>query len=333
MFVELSLNFHLISLFFFQAASRLKRKRKSVIDDAERKHIVAMGSINGSITLYDLTSASVTRILENGHSATVTALAWSSSSDLFTAADDHQIVGWNVQDSIVRTKWKSGKHKVTALAILHEGKSLVSADKTIKWWNLATKQLIASFTGHASQVIFLRAVKIDEDTSYLISGASGEGYLSVWSLNEETKERKSAATLTMQDDALSVSARVFDDGQIAILAANRSGQAHIFKYALNFLNDKPLKPALSVVIALDSTQKTAQQIPIQAAELTEDAKLLLAYGSMLNLAFERLTPDFSDNVQCLLRADLKRTKEKKEEAITKVKVAETEGNVVYLAGK
>lgn len=142
-----------------------------------------MGSVNGSITLWDVTTAEVSKILENGHTAAVTALTWSSSRGLFSAAEDRQIVEWNVQESGIKCKWKSGKSKVTALVVSEDGKSLLSADRNIKWWDLSTKRLIASFTGHANQVTFLRTVRLD-DNSYVISGATGEGYLSVWALEE-----------------------------------------------------------------------------------------------------------------------------------------------------
>ncbi|XP_043279582.1 WD repeat-containing protein 43 [Venturia canescens] len=309
-----------------------KRKKRSIVDDSTCKHIVAMGSVNGSITLWDVTTGEVCKLLENGHTATVTALTWSSFRGLFSAAEDRQIVEWNVQESGIKCKWKSGKSKVTALAVSDDGKFLLSADRTIKWWDLSSKCLIASFTGHANQVTFLRTVRFDNEDSYVISGATGEGYLSIWALNEDTKDRDAVGTLTMQDDAISVSAKILEDSQIVVLAANRSGQAHLFKYQPNCRTGKPVKPQLNIVIALDSEQKGAvQQIPIQAAELTNEGKLLLAYGTMLNLTFEKVTPDYSDKVQLLVRADLKRSKERKEETLTKVKVAETDGNVEYHA--
>lgn len=74
-----------------------------------------------------------------------------------------------------------------------------------------------------------------------------------------------------------------------------------------------------------------QQIPIIIGELTKDAKMMLAYGSFLGLTIEKVVPDFSDKVQCLVRTDLRRTKEKKEEAVTKVKMQADEQDVEYLA--
>lgn len=122
-----------------------------------------------------------------------------------------------------------------------------------------------------------------------------------------------------------------EESQIVVLATIRSGQAQLFKYQPNG-HSKPLKPSLSVAVAADVNQKeTVQQIPILAGQLAQDEKLLLAYGSYLNLTFEKVVPDFSDKVQCLIRSDTKKSKEKKEEAVSKVKNTAIEGNVEYLA--
>ncbi|KAK0092601.1 hypothetical protein PV326_001058 [Microctonus aethiopoides] len=309
-----------------------KRKRKSVVEDTDQKHIIAMGSVNGNVTLYDISTASINKILENGHSAALTALTWSSSAGLFTAADDHQIVEWNIQDNGIKCKWKSGKSKITALAVLPDGQTIISADRLMKWWDLKTKQVIGSFTGHANPIIFLRPVQIDANSCYLISGASGDSYLSVWPLNERTKNQTSVGSLTMQDDPVSLHAQVNENSQITILSTNRSGQAHVFVYQPNGKCSKPLKPSVTVLIASESRQKEGiQSIPIQSAYLTLDNKMLLAYSSLLTLTFEKIEPDFSDKVQALVRSEIKWSKERKEEAVSKVKSVETEGNVEYLS--
>lgn len=137
----------------------------------------------------------------------------------------------------------------------------------------------------------------------------------------------------MQDEAMSISILVAEDAQVVVAVTTQSGQAHMFKYQPNG-HTKPLKPSLNIVVAADVTQKeTVQQIPILAAHLTEDEKLLLAYGSYLNLTFEKVIPDFSDKMQCLIRSerlDTKKFKERKEETISKVKSTSIE-DVEYLA--
>lgn len=137
----------------------------------------------------------------------------------------------------------------------------------------------------------------------------------------------------MQDEATSISV-ITKESQIVVLATVRSGQAHFFKYIPNG-HSKPLKPSLTIAIAADTNQKeTVQQIPILSGCVTEDEKLWLAYNSYLNLTIEKVVPDFSDKVQCLIRSeklDGKKSKERKEETVTKLKSTSIEGDVEYLA--
>ncbi|KAL2724285.1 WD repeat-containing protein 43-like [Vespula squamosa] len=307
-----------------------KRRRKLISEEIEQKGIIAMGSVNGKITLYDTAAAAVCGQLENGHSSCVTALTWSANCGLFTAADDNHIVEWNIKENGIKCKWKSGKAKVTALAVMQDGKTMISAERIIKWWNLSTKQIIRTFTGHAGQVTSLNPITVNKNASYLISGASEDGYLNIWALDETKNDKCSVATLAMQDEALSVSVHVNEESQVMVLAITRSGQAHVFKYQPNG-RSKPLKPTLNIAVASDVHQKeTIQQIPILMAKLIENEKLLLAYGSYMNLTFEKVTPDFSDKIQYLIRSEVKKTKERKEESVTKVKATITEDNVEYL---
>jgi U3 small nucleolar RNA-associated protein 5 len=115
------------------------------------------------------------------------------------------------------------------------------------------------------------------------------------------------------------------------LSVTRSGHAQLFKYQANGTSSKPIKPSLNILVAADAGQKeSVQQIPIIRGELVEDAKMLLAYGTISGLTIEKVIPNFSDKVQCLVRTDLRKIKEKKEEIITKVKMADTQ-KVEYLA--
>lgn len=68
------------------------------------------------------------------------------------------------------------------------------------------------------------------------------------------------------------------------------------------------------------------------ANLTNDIKIVMAYGSFFNLTIEKVVPDFTDNLQFLVRPSLKKLKEKKEEATTKTKKTDVDENKVeYLA--
>ncbi|XP_076631945.1 WD repeat-containing protein 43 [Colletes latitarsis] len=305
-----------------------KRKKKSISEESNTKGIVAMGSTNGKITLYDTTSSVTTQL--DGHSGTVTAVTWSENVGLFTAADDHHIIHWNLKENGIKYKWKSGRGKTTSLALSKDGESLLSGERIIKWWDLSTRQLVRTFTGHANQITCLCTLKMPSGSNYVISGACGDGCLNVWALDENKNDRSPATSLALQDDATSVSVNVSEESEVVVLAVTRSGQAHLFQYQPNG-RTKPLKPSLNIAVASDLSPKdTVQQIPILDAKLTGEQTLLLTYGTYLNPTFERVTPDFSDKVQCLVRSENRRSKDRKDE-ISKVKTPLIEDNVEYLA--
>ena len=132
---------------------------------------------------------------------------------------------------------------------------------------------------------------------------------------------------------MSVSVRLIKDSQVMVLVVTRSGQAQVFNYQPNGTTLKQIKSTLNIIIVSDGSQKeqNLQKIPILKAQLTEDNQCLLAYGSFLNITFEKVTPDFSKKGDWILkRADYKRAREKKEEAISKIKATDTEGEVQYL---
>lgn len=76
------------------------------------------------------------------------------------------------------SKWKNGE-VCSALAVSADGESLVSASRTIKWWSLADKRVVKTFTGHAAPVSHLAYVHSAADT-YVLSAANNDRLLSAW---------------------------------------------------------------------------------------------------------------------------------------------------------
>ncbi|XP_044576706.1 arylphorin subunit alpha-like isoform X3 [Cotesia glomerata] len=310
----------------------MKRKRKSmsIVEDSEQRQLIAMGTVDGKVIIYNPSAGSPEKILENGHSAAVTAITWSSVG-LFTAGDDDLIVEWNLQGGGVKSTWKSGQNGINSLVVSADGQYLVAGERLIRCWSLETKKVVGTFTGHANPVIFLRSVQVGSN-NYVISGANGDSYLCIWSLSESAmKAKTSIATLTMQDDPVSVSVKLNNQSQIVILATNRTGQCHLFVYQPNGLSTKPLKPTVTVIITTESADKDVTPVAILSSQLTEDNKMLLAYGTLVSLAFDRIVPDLSEKIQMVVRKNVKWTQEKKTEALSKVKNVVTDGDVKYVA--
>lgn len=60
------------------------------------------------------------------------------------------------------------------------GKSLLTASRDIKWWNVETRSLIRTFTGHASPVFSLTVVSLPSGDLYCVSAAQNDRLLNTW---------------------------------------------------------------------------------------------------------------------------------------------------------
>ncbi|XP_032664473.1 WD repeat-containing protein 43 [Odontomachus brunneus] len=308
---------------------RKRRRRKSNSEDADHK-IVAIGTSVGEIALYNLSSTHTTTLKNDGGVA-CTALTWSARTGLIAALDDCHLVQWNGQPNGIKCKWKSDDEKVTALAVLEDGKSLLTAGQygAVKWWDLATKQLIRAFTGHTHQVTFLRPVKIDHETNYLVSSACMENYLGIWLLDKHKNDKTATVWLCKKGETTSISTLVTENSQIVVLATTDLGKALLYKYQPNG-RTKPLQPTLSIEIVLDVKQKeVTQKIPIVAGHLTDDEKVLLVYDNDISLTFEKIVPDFSNKEQRLIRTGVRNPKEKTQIESSKVMPTREDENVKY----
>ncbi len=65
-----------------------------------------------------------------------------------------------------------------------DSSNVLTASNCIKWWDWDNKQLLKQFTGHASEVLHLRHVKIpDRETvsgTYFLSTAVGDRLVNAW---------------------------------------------------------------------------------------------------------------------------------------------------------
>ena len=76
------------------------------------------------------------------------------------------------------SKWKSGKENVHCILALSNNKTLLTASCSIKLWDLEKKNVIRTFTGHATEISTLLEVPDRDD--YFISAAKGDRVISAW---------------------------------------------------------------------------------------------------------------------------------------------------------
>lgn len=110
-----------------------------------------------------------------------------SSGSLFSGGTDTKIYEWDVEEGTsVEGYFQGHSGWVNVLALSLDGSTLASGstDRTIRLWNIETRECIAELTGHLD---WITALAFDSQ-EYLISGCR-DGIIRKWSLNDkESKE-------------------------------------------------------------------------------------------------------------------------------------------------
>uniref|UniRef100_A0A8C3MUT6 WD repeat domain 43 n=1 Tax=Geospiza parvula TaxID=87175 RepID=A0A8C3MUT6_GEOPR len=318
-----------------QPPSKRKKRKSEVGGEVDKQlDILAIGTAVGSILLYSTVKGELQSKLDGGHDSRVNCVRWHQESCcLYSCSDDKHIVEWNTQTCKVKCKWKGDNSSVTCLCISPDGKMLLSAGRTIKLWDLETKEVYRHFTGHATSVSSLTftTVKPTNESKpfdgitglYFLSGAIHDRLLSVWQIRSDRKEKNAVMSFTVTDEPTFVDLTVSEvkEEPVKLAVVCRDGQLHLFEHILNGYCKKPLTSNCTVQIATPGDgDSTPKPVPILAAAFcTDKQSLLLVYGNALQPIIEKVSLNTSESHICLVRDIQKVLSLKTDAAVTKVK--------------
>ncbi|KAK6177405.1 hypothetical protein SNE40_015512 [Patella caerulea] len=316
-----------------------KKKRRSSLKKSDDQHMIAMGTSSGDVLIYSIVAGSLQTQLTGGHTETVNGSCWHSEDPiLYTCSSDHHIVEWDVVNSKVKEKWKADKGAVYSVCV-SSNKYLLSASRSIKLWDIdGKKQLLKTFTGHATEVFRLipipfcangSAINGSHTDFYFLSAALNDRTVNAWHTNPANQDKNSLASFSLPDEpvVVNISKGSGKDSPLLLSVVTASGHLLVFEHTLNGRMKKPLKPRIHAQIA-SSNQNDAvpELVPILAAHICEDLdnSLLIAHGSFLKPTFEKLPYDPSQPEVCLIRESaLSAIAAPKEKDMTKIKSPDT----------
>ncbi|KAM4693570.1 WD repeat-containing protein 43 [Discoglossus pictus] len=316
--------------------SHQKKKRKSVaVDGDEQYDLLTIGTATGTILLYSIIKGELQSKLVGGHDNRVNCVRWhQSNGSLYSCSEDKHIVEWNTQTCKVKCKWKADNSSVSSLCISPDGKMLLSAGRTIKLWDLETKEVYRQFTGHSSAVTSLMFMTVrsssesqqlpDTTGLYFMSGALHDRLVSVWQVRSEKKEKSAVLSFTLTETPVCMDLIPSEskDEPLKLAVVCRDGQLHLFEHILNGNYKKPVQPTCTVQIATSGSDgdSTPKPVPILAANFSPDRQsIVLFYGSTMQPIIERVVLKTDEPHICLIRDIQKTLTLRKETAITKVK--------------
>ncbi|XP_034966397.1 WD repeat-containing protein 43 [Zootoca vivipara] len=312
-----------------------RKKRKSEAAEAgEQLDLLAIGTAVGSILLYSTIRGELQSKL-SGHDSKINCVRWHQDNGcLYSCSDDKHIVEWNTQTCKVKCKWKGDNSSVSSLCISPDGKMLLSAGRSIKLWDLETKEVYRHFTGHATAVSTLMFVTVRPPNEnqpfdgitglYFLSGAVHDRLLSVWQVRSDRKERNAVMSFMATDEPIHIDLTMSESKEepVKLAVVCRDGQLHLFEQILNGSCKKPLTSKCTIQVATsgEGSDATPKPIPILAAAFCSDKEsLLLVYGNSLQPVIERVPVNTTESHMCLVRDIQKTLMLKTEMGVTKVK--------------
>ncbi|XP_018423647.1 PREDICTED: WD repeat-containing protein 43 [Nanorana parkeri] len=330
-----------------ESHQKKKRKSESAVKD-EQYDLLTIGTATGTILLYSIVRGELQSKLVGGHDSRVNCIRWHQDNGcLYSCSEDKHIIEWNTQTCKVKCKWKADNSSVSCMCISPDGKMLLSAGRTIKLWDLETKNVTRQFTGHSSAVtslIFLRPPGESHSSSdttglYFLSGALHDRLISVWQVRTEKKATSAVLSFTLSDSPVAVDLAPSNgkDEPLKLAVVSRDGQLHLFKHVLNGNYKKPVAPTSTVQIATSGNDEssTPKPVPILSAAFYPDGEsMLLYYGSTMQPVIEQVAFQTDEPHICLVRDTHKSAPVKRDTAVTKVKtpVVKSSGTNVLVPG-
>jgi WD40 repeat protein len=142
--------------------------------------ILASGSMNGSIQLWNIATGSKIRTFQ-GHSDRIESVAFSpDGKTLASGSNDETIKLWNVATGTEIGSLQGSFFSVYSVTFSPNGKTLASgsSDGTIKLWDVSTTKEILTLPGHTTKV---SAVAFSPDGKILASG-SDDRIIKLWNV-------------------------------------------------------------------------------------------------------------------------------------------------------
>ncbi|XP_036333212.1 WD repeat-containing protein 43 [Rhagoletis pomonella] len=288
-----------------------KKARKShtgLTKDSEANYL-ALGTSNGHISLYSYALGKIERTLKGeGHSGKITCLTQDDKGNLYSCGEDCQILVWSLSDEKQLSSWSVGTEKPYSIVYTKKSNNIIVGGRQIKVYSVASQELVQTFTGHTSDINLMSSLVLDDSVEYILSTSRMDRIICLWNVGKKGRNKSAACTLLMEDVAHCLTSHVDNESNLRVASVTRSGVIHMYLIAAdNVKAEKPIKPKLTIKLASDSTTVIAP-IPVVSVSLQHNYRpqeLIFGYGSSSFLVFERLTPNFEEKLQVLIRTDPK----------------------------
>ncbi|KAJ8972160.1 hypothetical protein NQ317_010115 [Molorchus minor] len=332
---EFTPDFHLTSpctcLHFIssETANKKKKRRKS---ESNLCPNIVLGTTSGQLLIYSISKGNLEYTIISDTSLQVNCLSSANQNIVYTGCEQNIFV-WSLHNRKLVDKWKGGNEKITAILAIPNTDKILTASKNIKLWDTQLKQVLRTFTGHSSDVMFLYYISPNSrGDSYFVTGSKGDRLLNCWNISENSSNKNAVASFLMEDIVQNISVNIAADGSTNMAATVRNGIVHLYRHTLNGKCNKPLKPKTTVQVVSDTgvSNELVTPIKIVGAVYRDDEALCIGHGTDVVLTFENIILNYNKKIQLLLRKDPRTVSLSKEEQVSKVYTPIVNDDVHYL---
>ncbi|KAK0056910.1 WD repeat-containing protein 43 [Biomphalaria pfeifferi] len=306
---EYSSSSHLSSTTSSLTWSRLKKelppspnaKRKKLNNTAEEESyhdelkLLALGTTSGTVYLYSFAKGLLHTQLTGAHTSAVNDICWHfSKPELFTCSEDQTVVQWDLKKGKVRHKWKCDNSGIYSVCLCSQNK-LLTASNSIKLWDLNTRTVLQTFTGHSSPIFTLIPVwSSTNEASYVLSASLDDRHIQIWYCGDSSKDRDAVASFSVPDEPvyLSLCKPSTSSQNVMLSVITRKGFAYIFEHVLNGKKSTPMTSKVTVKAVMSNEQADVKKssVPILASDFITK-NIIVAYGNPVKPQFERIKYD------------------------------------------
>ncbi|KAG0261968.1 WD repeat-containing protein 43 [Actinomortierella ambigua] len=272
-----------------------KKKRKSAATGGSQSQVLALGHNDGSISIYSLAHGRVVHQLSGSHTGRVNDFSFASSGTKgFSAGEDGLVCEWDIAQGVEMSKFQADQKAVKKIQLNHQETMVLTAGHSMKLWSLDTRDLIKTFTGHASAIT---NIVFSPDDAFVASTAEQDRFINLWDATRESQQEGNITALTLDNTVTHVDI----SANHAVLAISEEGTAGLWQNAqspsggASSTGSKSSKKkrfttrASDLVIRIKSSKGENTVIPVLGGLFTQqDGQVIMARGSTIKPVFEKI---------------------------------------------
>ncbi|KAF9919522.1 WD repeat-containing protein 43 [Linnemannia zychae] len=283
------------------------KKKKGVSAAGSRSPVLALGHTNGQISIYSLAHGHVLHQLSGSHTGKVNDFCFTNSGTRgFSAGEDGLICEWDIVQGVEMSKFHADNKSVKKIQLDHEENMLLTAGHSMKLWDLETREVIKSFTGHASSVT---NVVFSANDKFLATTAEQDRFINLWDCTRDNQQEGNITALTLDNTVTHIDISPNN----AVLAISEEGTAGLWQNAqtasgTSSVGGKASKKkryttrACDCLIKIESSRGNKAVIPLLGGVFTPQGQMILARGSNIKPVFEKI--DFQNEDGSLKEKEL-----------------------------